>query len=410
MKAIWTLALVGLLAWAMPALAGPASWARKPPRDTARTLYAVGIASHAGTVEMGRKEAVADALGDLARRVETEVQSRFEAVRTALTRRIEDEIRVRSPKVRVAGSLVQAWDFEQEGDGRFSVWVLLALPKEALEREARRQAGAEAARALEADDLRRKADQAAQEGRVREALNAYLSALDIGGGAEGQRETRAGLLDLVGRLRLKAVPGALTATLSVGGQEVPASGTPIRFLDAFGETVGAGITDERGRMEAPPGAAEAQIDAREVAGAPEDVIRKLSGMKVRIEAPKRGIRVSVRVVEMRRGKEVASSLVEGRIAAALTAAGFQVVAGGKADFRVEGRCDTRLPEERAFNLPVALAGAHIRAVRQDGEAVCFVDAPGVPGFGSDIQAAEVAALDNAAREVGRRLVEVLSKP
>jgi hypothetical protein len=400
--------LVCALALASLAEAGPPSWVRKPPRDTGRMLYAVGIASQAATLEAGRKEAIADALGDLARRVEAEVQTRFEAVRTSLSRQIEDEIRVRSPKARMAGSLVQAWDFEKERDGRVSVWVLLAMPKEALEREMQRQAEAGAARALEADELRRKGDRAAQEGRVGDALTAYLAALDLG----GDPEVRARLLDLAGRLRLKAVPGApaAQATLIVGGQGVPASGAPVRFLDAFGETVGASVTDGRGRVEAPPGVTEAQIDPAAIARAPEDVIRKLSVISVRIEAPKRGVRVSVRVAEMRRGKEVASPLVEGRIAAALAAAGFQVVAGGKADFRVEGGCDTRIPAERPFNLPTALAEVHLRAVRQDGEAVCFVDAPGVPGFGNDIEAAEVAALDNAAREVGRRLVEALSKP
>jgi hypothetical protein len=371
----------------------------------------VGIASEALTVEAGRREAVADALGDLARRVEAETQSRFEAVRTTLTRRIEDEIQVRSPKVRVTGSLAQAWDFERARDGRYSVWVLLALPREVLEREARRQAEAEAARAMEVDNLRRKAGQAEQEGRVRDAIHAYLAALDVGRGTEAEQETQARLVDLFGRLRLEAVAGApaVQAVLSVEGRDAPARGAPVRFLDPAGETLGAGITDASGRIDAPPGAVEAQVHAGEVIGGREDLAQRLAHIRLRVEVPKRGQRVLVQVVEVRNGREVARTLAGGRIASALRGAGFQVVAGGRADIRVEGRFETRLPAERPFNVHLALVEAHVRAIREDGELVCCIDEPGIAGFGNDSEGAEADAVDRATRAVGRRLVAALSQ-
>ncbi len=57
------LVLICVLVVASAAAAGPPSWVRKPPRDTTRMLYAVGVASGEETVEAGRQAAVAGALG-----------------------------------------------------------------------------------------------------------------------------------------------------------------------------------------------------------------------------------------------------------------------------------------------------------------------------------------------------------
>ena len=398
-----------VLALADVATAGPPSWVRKPPRDDAQRMYAVGIASEAVTVEGGRREAVADAVRDLGVRAASEVQSRFEAVRTTLTRRVEDEIQVRSPKVNMAGSMVQAWDFERTRDGRYSVWVLLALPKEAMEREAKRQAEAEAVRAMEVDDLRRKAGQAEQEGRVMDAIHAYAAVLGAGGRTETGQETQAKLADLLGRLRLEAVPGAaaVRAVQRVGGQDVPGQGMPVCFLDPAGETIGVGITDASGRVYAVPGAVEAQIDVGEVFDGDEELAEKLPHIRATVESPKRDQRVVVQIVEVLGGREVAGPLAGGRIASALRGAGFCVVVGGRADIRVEGRFEGRVPAERPFNVHLALVEAHVRAVREDGEIVCAIDEPGIPGFGNDKEAAEADAVDRAARAVARKLVAAL---
>jgi len=221
-------------------------WIRSIPQDE-QYFYAVGIKTGASTLEEGKRSAVQQAVTELVEHFELQSSVKYEERKTELETKVMDEIRSLSGNVKIKGSLISDWHFEKTGDGRYDVYVLLRYPRVELEKERARQQSEATEKISSIQGALIRGDKAAARGDVGEAINSFLTAVNLAAlYKESSLYSRAHerLNQLVSGIQIRVVSGndqnidisrkddyelVAKVVLKKESDEVPISGLPVRF-------------------------------------------------------------------------------------------------------------------------------------------------------------------------------------
>src|SRR3972149_1007131 len=221
-------------------------WIRSIPQDK-QYFYAVGIKTGASTLEEGKRSAVQQAVTELVEHFELQSRVKYEERKTELETKVMDEIRSLSGNVKIKGSLISEWHFEKTEEGRYDVYVLLRYPRVELKREMSRQQSEATEKISRIQGELIHGDKAAARGNVGEAINSFLTAVNLATlYDETSLHSRAleRLNQLVSGIQIRVVSGndqnidisrkndyklVAKVVLKKDRDEIPVSGLPVRF-------------------------------------------------------------------------------------------------------------------------------------------------------------------------------------
>ena len=343
-------------------------WITEIPSDN-RYIYTVGIKTNASTIEDDKRSAANQAIAELITRFGIKSKAQFNEKKTEIETKVSDEFASKTGEINIKGTYIKDWYFEKTEDGRYNVFVLLQYPKEELEKENARISRESAERMFLIDKALKKGLDAEKAGRIKDAFELYLSALNLITEDEDNRRPEAvnRLNNIVQKTRLIIVSGNKQKIKSFQNIEnplivkvvfddvtaMPVSNVPVSFdfSEGSGELIKETFTNKDGEAgtevtKIKPSSNNVSIkavisaeqwlttpsslsqSARNTASA---LIEKLSSKNVTFQlsptdVAKKKERVAVLIDEKNLGTELDEGIISSEIISSLKDYGYRIVA------------------------------------------------------------------------------------